>query len=91
MAYVITQPCLGEQYAACVDVCPVECIYPGDYQNKPFMVIDPDICINCDACLNVCPVNAIVATEAEDPAYATINAKLAPLFKHNPPVEPRPV
>ena len=89
MAYIITEPCLGEQYAACVDVCPVDCIYPGNYKDQRFMVIDPETCINCDACLNVCPVNAIEDNESKNPHYASINAKLAPLFKNNPPVQPR--
>ncbi len=31
MAYVITDKCLGERYAVCATVCPVECIHPGDY------------------------------------------------------------
>ena len=26
MAHVIDEKCLGEVYAACVDVCPVDCI-----------------------------------------------------------------
>ena len=89
MAYVITKACLGEQYAQCVDVCPVNCIYPGDYENKPFMVIDPEICINCQACLPVCPVDAIVECEEDDPDSALLNAKLAPLFINNPAVIPR--
>ena len=46
MPYVINQECLGEQYADCVDVCPVNCIYPGDYKGEKFMVIDPDVCID---------------------------------------------
>ena len=91
MAYVITEPCLGEQYAACVEVCPADCIYPGTHEKKSFMVIDPDTCINCDACLNVCPVNAIVPSEKDDPKYAKINADLASVFKSNPPVKPRPI
>ena len=90
MSYVITNACLGEQYAQCVDVCPVNCIYPGTHNNQPFMVIDPEICINCQACLPVCPINAIVATEEEAPEAASLNAKLAPNFQQNPPVTPRP-
>ena len=54
MPYVINQECLGERYADCVDVCPVNCIYPGDYKGEVFMVIDPDICIDCGACLPEC-------------------------------------
>ena len=41
MSYVITGKCLGEQYASCTEVCPVDCIYPGDYKGEKFMVIDP--------------------------------------------------
>ncbi|MBI4041782.1 MAG: 4Fe-4S binding protein [Deltaproteobacteria bacterium] len=90
MAYVITEKCLGEQYADCVEVCPVDCIYPGAYKAEPFMVIDPELCIDCDACLPACPIDAIVPTVENDPAWAKINAELAPNFKNNPAVPPRP-
>jgi ferredoxin len=89
MSYVIIEKCLGERYATCVDVCPVNCIYPGDYKDEEFMVIDPEICIDCGACLPECPIEAIVATEEEDPEWAKINEELSPQFKDNPPVEPR--
>ncbi|THE13113.1 4Fe-4S dicluster domain-containing protein [Bacillus timonensis] len=55
MAYVITSPCGAEKAAECVEVCPVECIEPGDDQ----FYINPDICIDCGACVSVCPVDAI--------------------------------
>lgn len=90
MSYVIKEDCLGERYATCVDVCPVNCIYPGEYKNEVFMVIDPEICIDCGACLPECPVEAIVASEDEAPDWAKINAELSPMFKDNAPVEPRP-
>ena len=90
MPYVINQECLGEQYADCVDVCPVNCIYPGDYKGEKFMVIDPDICIDCGACLPECPVEAIVATLEEAPEWGKVNAELTPLFKNNAAVTPRP-
>ncbi|PIQ81513.1 MAG: ferredoxin [Candidatus Omnitrophica bacterium CG11_big_fil_rev_8_21_14_0_20_64_10] len=90
MAYVITKKCLGEQYAACVEVCPVDCIYPGDHEGEPFMVIDPEICITCGACLPVCPIGAIVESEDYDQEYAKVNADLSPKFKGNPKVQPRP-
>lgn len=89
MPYVINQECVGEQYADCVDVCPVNCIYPGDYKGEKYMVIDPDICIDCGACLPECPVEAIVATLDEAPEWGKVNAELSPLFKNNPPVTPR--
>ena len=90
MTYVITEKCLGEQYASCVAVCPVDCIHPGDYKGEPFMIIDPNDCINCGACLPECPIDAIVESEEISPEWAKINAELTPGFKGNAPVEPRP-
>ncbi|AEO99702.1 4Fe-4S dicluster domain-containing protein [Heyndrickxia coagulans] len=68
MAFVITQPCIGEKAAECVDVCPVDCIAEGEDQ----YFIDPDICIDCGACQAVCPVEAIYheeELEEEDMAF----------------------
>ena len=89
MPYVINQECLGEQYADCVDVCPVNCIYPGDYKGEKFMVIDPDVCIDCGACLPECPVEAIVASVDDAPEWGKVNAELSPMFKNNAAVTPR--
>ena len=91
MPHVITGNCLGEQYAACVAVCPVDCIHPGDYNGEPFMVIDPLTCIDCGLCLPECPVGAIVSKIETDPAYTQVNAQLAPVFQKNARVTPRPV
>ena len=90
MTYVINEKCLGERYATCVSVCPVDCMYPGEYKGEVFMVIDPEICIDCGACLPECPIEAIVETPEEASDWAPINAELTPLFKDNPVVEPRP-
>lgn len=90
MAHVIGEGCLGEVYAACVDVCPVECIHPGKYQNQDFMIIDPEVCIDCGVCLPECPIGAIVGSVDENPEWAKVNAELAPSFKGNPKVTPRP-
>lgn len=57
MTYVIGQPCVGVKDAACVEVCPVDCIHSNDEAEMYF--IDPDECIDCGACLPVCPVEAI--------------------------------
>ena len=86
MAFIITSPCLGERYAKCADACPVDCIYPGEHNSQAFMVIDPNICIDCGACLHVCPVNAILDRPEKDHEYAKLNAKLAILFKKKPPI-----
>ena len=75
MAYIITEPCVGVKDGACVEVCPVDCIYTKDEDNQYF--INPDECIDCGACVPECPVNAIFE-ESEVPAewgnYIQINA-----------------
>ena len=55
MAFVITSPCQDELAADCVEVCPVDCIHPGEDQ----YYIDPEVCIDCGACEAACPVEAI--------------------------------
>jgi ferredoxin len=87
MAYVITGKCIQEVYAACVAVCPADCIHfvaamPQGYpsEGSAFMVVDPDECIDCSACLPECPIGAIVETEADDPYWAEINKNLAPSY-----------
>lgn len=55
MAYVICEPCIGVKDAACVSVCPVDCIYEGEDQ----YYINPTECIECGACEPECPVQAI--------------------------------
>ncbi|MSP78136.1 MAG: ferredoxin family protein [Dehalococcoidia bacterium] len=57
MTYTIADPCVGVKDAACVDVCPVDCIYTTA-DDKQFF-INPDECIDCAACEPVCPVVAI--------------------------------
>jgi NAD-dependent dihydropyrimidine dehydrogenase PreA subunit len=60
MAYVICEPCIGVKDAACVAVCPVDCIYEGDDQ----YYINPDECIDCGACESECPVAAIFSGDS---------------------------
>jgi NAD-dependent dihydropyrimidine dehydrogenase PreA subunit len=57
MTYIIAEPCVDVKDAACVDVCPVDCIYTTDEDN--IFLINPDECIDCAACEPVCPVVAI--------------------------------
>ncbi len=60
MAYVITEPCIDVKDKACIDVCPVECIYEGDDQ----FYINPDECIDCGACEAECPAKAIFSEKS---------------------------
>ena len=60
MTYVIAEACIGVKDRACVDVCPVDCIYEGEDQ----LYIHPDECIDCGACEPECPVEAIFPEDA---------------------------
>ena len=55
MTYVITSPCVDVKDLACVEECPVDCIYEGGRM----LYIQPDECVDCGACEPVCPVEAI--------------------------------
>jgi NAD-dependent dihydropyrimidine dehydrogenase PreA subunit len=55
MTYVIAQPCIDVKDKACVEECPVDCIYEGQRS----LYIHPDECVDCGACEPVCPVEAI--------------------------------
>ena len=61
MTYIIGEPCVDVLDRACVDVCPVDCIYE-DEEHK-MLLINPEECIDCAACEPVCPVMAIFAEE----------------------------
>src|SRR5205085_1852520 len=55
MTYTICEPCIDVKDRACVDECPVDCIYEGGRM----LYIQPDECVDCGACEPVCPVTAI--------------------------------
>jgi NAD-dependent dihydropyrimidine dehydrogenase PreA subunit len=55
VTYVITQACVDVLDKACIDECPVDCIYEGERM----LYIHPDECVDCGACEPVCPVEAI--------------------------------
>ena len=85
MTYVITETCKDTKDKACVDVCPVDCIYEGPDQ----LYIHPDECIDCGACEPECPVTAIFPEEDVPENmrhYIQINRDI---FKSdNPPTRP---
>lgn len=58
MPSVITDLCLRD--GACVTVCPVDCIVPGNpVEEWPHYYIDQEACIDCSACIPECPQGAI--------------------------------
>ena len=74
MAYVIAEPCIDVKDKACVDECPVDCIYEG----PRMLYIHPDECVDCDACVPVCPVTAIFPEDdlpSEWKQFTAVNAE----------------
>lgn len=68
MTHIITSLCV--RHAACMVVCPVECIVPGKPESEwPWMYIDPDTCIDCGACIPECPYEAIFPEDEVPAAY----------------------
>ena len=59
MTYVIALPCVDLLDKACIEECPVDCIYEGERM----LYIHPDECVDCGACEPVCPVVAIFSEE----------------------------
>jgi ferredoxin len=72
MAFIITDPCIGTKDAACVDVCPVDCIHPRkdepEFETTSMLYIHPEECIDCGACVPACPVAAIYDSPESTPA-----------------------
>ena len=62
MTYIVTSPCVDVLDKACIDVCPVDCIYEEEGVDR-MVFIAPDECIDCAACEPVCPVSAIFAED----------------------------
>ena len=86
MAYIIAEPCIDVLDRACVEVCPVDCIYEPDAteltipaeERLKMLYIHPEECIDCGACEPECPVEAIFVDEDtpdEWKKYIEINAK----------------
>mgnify|MGYP003926568301 FL=1 len=73
MTYVIALPCVDLKDKACIEECPVDCIYEGERM----LYIHPDECVDCGACEPVCPVEAIYYEDdvpAEWNEYTKANA-----------------
>ena len=71
MTHIITSLCVRDR--GCIDVCPVECMVPGQPVNEwPWIYIDPDTCIDCGACVPECPYAAVFP---EDEVPSSLVAK----------------
>ena len=67
MPWVITKLCRDCVDMACVEVCPVDCIYEYTGDDKTTfpnqLYIDPEECIDCGVCEPECPWEAIFEDE----------------------------
>ncbi|WP_338572354.1 ferredoxin [Arachnia propionica] len=102
MTYIIALPCVDVKDRACVEECPVDCIYEGNRM----LYIHPEECVDCGACEPVCPVEAIYYEDdlpEEQEEYFDINAqffenlgspggaaRLGPVDQDHPTVEQLP-
>ncbi len=82
MTYVITAPCIDEKDAACLDVCPVDCIHATEEDEQYY--INPHTCIDCGACLPVCPVSAIFPLDKVPDRWRSFVAINAAHFERHP-------
>ncbi|ASK35312.1 ferredoxin FdxA [Alloalcanivorax mobilis] len=76
MTFVVTENCIRCKYTDCVEVCPVDCFHEGDN----FLVIDPEVCIDCALCVPECPAGAIYADNdvpEGQQAFVALNAELS--------------
>jgi ferredoxin len=76
MTFVVTASCLHCKHTDCVDVCPMDCFREG----PDFLVIDPELCIDCSMCVPQCPVDAIyhdIDLPAAQRHFLDLNARLA--------------
>jgi NAD-dependent dihydropyrimidine dehydrogenase PreA subunit len=76
MTYVIAEPCIDILDKACVEECPVDCIYEGERA----LYIHPDECVDCGACEPVCPVEAIFYEDDVPAQWSVFTADNADFF-----------
>ena len=84
MTHIITEPCVGVKDTACVDVCPVDCIY-GKNEDWEMLYIQPEECIDCGLCIDACPVEAIYTLETVPAKWKAFIAKNYEHFGMTPP------
>ncbi len=87
MTYVIAEPCVDVMDRACVEECPVDCIYEGGRS----LYIQPDECVDCGACEPACPVEAIFYEDDVPDEWAQYVSDNADFFTETLPGRDGPV
>ena len=80
MTYIIALPCVDVKDRACVEECPVDCIYEGNRM----LYIHPEECVDCGAYYDI---NAQFFENLGSPGGA---ARLGPVDYDHPTVEQLP-
>ena len=76
MTFVIANACVDVKDMSCIEVCPVDCIYLDEDDDR-MCYIEPNECIDCGVCESACPVGAIyeeAAVPKESAEFTEINA-----------------
>mgnify|MGYP003392705594 FL=1 len=84
MAYIIAEPCIGVKDKACVEACPVDCIYEGEDQ----LFIHPEECIDYGACVGPGPVDAIFHEDELPEKWSEYTPKNSEFFVGKEGLEP---
>jgi len=86
MPFIITDPCIETKDAACVDVCPVDCIHPRkdepEFAQMTILYIHPEECIDCGACVPACPVTAIYDSIDSTPSNQKILIEANAIYRN---------
>ncbi|GII96909.1 indolepyruvate ferredoxin oxidoreductase subunit alpha [Sinosporangium siamense] len=89
MTYVIGADCIDVLDRACVEVCPVDCIYVGERKSY----INANECIDCGACEVECPVSAIAVDRVarKDTMWSAFLADSDAFFRESLPGRDEPL
>ncbi|MEU0543571.1 ferredoxin [Nocardia sp. NPDC005978] len=87
MTFVIGADCVDVLDRACVEECPIDCIYVGGRM----AYIQPDECIDCNACEPACPVEAIYYEDDMPDGQDDFITENARFFTETLPGRPEPL
>lgn len=76
MPFVVTESCINSKHTFCVEACAVDAFHEG----PNFLVINPDVCIDCARCKSACLLGAIVSTRKiskDQRRFIQLNAEMA--------------